>query len=263
MKMKRILKGKCAACYLLALLLAYGLKTHYSRATSEELGWMLTPTAAAVEHLSGLDFERERGEGYINRARRVIIAPSCAGVNFLIAAACMAIFSYTHCMPTFAGKAAWFGGSLLASYLLTIAVNAVRIVLAMSLFQARWAARFDAAQLHRLAGIAVYCSALCGFFLLLGRVARRSLPQAESRRFASLAPIFWYAAIAILVPLLNPNYQGDRLGMLNHAAVVLIGSFTVWGLLTLLRKSLSRRFSLDFMRRAWHDETHSVQSNKL
>lgn len=260
--MKRI--KTCAVCYLLALLLAYGLKTHYSRATSEELGWMLTPTAAAVEHLSGLEFERERGEGYINRARRVIIAPSCAGVNFLIAAACMAIFSYTHCMPTFTGKAAWFGGSLLASYLLTIAVNAVRIVLAMSLFQARWAARFDAAQLHRLAGIAVYSSALCGFFLLLGRIARRSSPQAESRRFASLvAPIFWYAAIAILVPLFNPNYQGDRLRLLNHAAVVLIGSFTVWGLLTLLRKSLSQRFSLDFMRRAWHDETHGVHSKKL
>ena len=58
--MKRI--KTCAVCYLLALLLAYGLKTHYSRATSEELGWMLTPTAAAVEHLSGLEFERELGD---------------------------------------------------------------------------------------------------------------------------------------------------------------------------------------------------------
>ena len=85
--------------YVIALLIAFGLKYHYSRASSEDLAWILRPTAGVVEQISGIHFEKEEGTGYINREHRIIIVPSCAGVNFLIIAFCMTVFSFIPPLP--------------------------------------------------------------------------------------------------------------------------------------------------------------------
>jgi hypothetical protein len=77
---------------LLTLLVAFGLKYHYSQARSDDLVWILGPTAVLVEQLSGIDFDKEAHTGYVNNEHRVIIAPACAGVNFFIIAFCMAVF---------------------------------------------------------------------------------------------------------------------------------------------------------------------------
>jgi hypothetical protein len=52
-----------AIFYLIALLIAFGLKYHYSRAGSDELSWILAPTASVVEHVSGIRFENEPAPG--------------------------------------------------------------------------------------------------------------------------------------------------------------------------------------------------------
>ena len=78
-RMKRLILEN-ALFYLLALLTLYGLKYHYSRAGSEDLKWILAPTTAMVQGVSGMRFEHEAHTGYVNRERRVIIAPACAGV---------------------------------------------------------------------------------------------------------------------------------------------------------------------------------------
>ena len=264
-------------CYCFALLAAYGLKAHYSRATSDGLDWILRPTTALVERVSGLEFEYERGEGYLSRERRIIIAPACAGVNFMIAAFGMTLFSFLHLMPTAATTLLWTMGSLLGAYLLTIAVNALRIVIALHLY-ASGILFFCAspAQLHRLEGIVVYLTALCLFFWLAGRVARRlamtpppSPPQqggdsifpspsergwGEVRWLGEVAwPLLWYLAITLLVPLLNPNYHGDRAQLAEHALTIAAVCAAVALLAALARKRLFPRFFLDFIRRLWHE----------
>src|SRR5215510_14347568 len=65
---------------------AFALKLHYSTASADQLRWILAPTAALVELVSGLTFEFESHAGYISRERGFLIANSCAVVNFISAA---------------------------------------------------------------------------------------------------------------------------------------------------------------------------------
>src|SRR5262245_19026682 len=65
---------------------AFALKLHYSTASADQLRWILAPTTALVELVSGASFEFESHAGYISRERGFLIVGSCAGVNFLIAA---------------------------------------------------------------------------------------------------------------------------------------------------------------------------------
>ncbi|GAK51004.1 sugar transferase [Candidatus Moduliflexus flocculans] len=268
-------------CYLFALLAAYGLKAHYSRATSDGLDWILRPTTVLVERVSGLDFEYERGEGYLSRERRIVIAPACAGVNFMIAAFGMTLFSYLHLMPTAATTLLWTAGSLLGAYLLTIAVNALRIVVALRLYASGVVFFYaNPAQLHRLEGIAVYLTALCLAFWLAERVACNIVnsplgrgwgwvpdkkdaynilptpcPSQEGnalRKFL-LLPLLWYLAITLLVPLLNPNFHGDRARFAEHALTIAAACAVIALLAALARKRLFPRFSLDFICRLWHE----------
>jgi exosortase K len=80
----------------LTLVLAVSLKHHYSEAGSEDLAWILRPTAWLVEHIGKIRFEEEAHTGFVNYSRRIVIASACAGVNFLIIALCMAAFSGLH-----------------------------------------------------------------------------------------------------------------------------------------------------------------------
>ena len=71
---------------------AYVLKDYYSRAGSGELAWIIGPTAFITEMFSSLSFSPEPGYGWVDVQRNVVIAPVCAGANFLIIAFCMSAF---------------------------------------------------------------------------------------------------------------------------------------------------------------------------
>ena len=77
---------KWSAQLLVVGLCALGLKSFYSTATADDLLWILAPTTALVELLSGQRFDFESYEGYMNSDRTFLIAVPCAGVNFLITA---------------------------------------------------------------------------------------------------------------------------------------------------------------------------------
>ena len=99
--MKNLLQnaGGQAAFYLIAVLLALAVKHHYSRAYPEDLNWILKPTAGLASFLCGDTFRFEAGKGYVCHERRVIIAPACAGVNFMLMAFGMAVFTGLPHMP--------------------------------------------------------------------------------------------------------------------------------------------------------------------
>ncbi len=81
----KIHPDRIAQC-VVALACAFALKLYYSTATADDLRWILAPTTALVEFLSGASFEFESRAGYISRERGFLIANSCSGVNFLITA---------------------------------------------------------------------------------------------------------------------------------------------------------------------------------
>jgi exosortase K len=163
-----------------AALIAWGLKRHYADATADALWWILGPTARLVSATTGATFVMQPGEGYFSREHLFLIEKSCAGVNFMIAAFAMLVVALVHRVGSGVSAARVLGISLLAGYAAAVAVNAVRITVAM------WLARhpaalsaFSAADVHRIEGITVYFGGLVLLYEVARRFDRRSIAQSE------------------------------------------------------------------------------------
>jgi exosortase K len=158
----------------LVLVAAYVLKRHYASATPEELTWVLAPTASVVGALTGAAFVLEHHVGYVSAPLATFIVPACAGLNFLIIAACTLVFGFLQEMRTPAGKAGWVLVSLTVAYGATVLVNAARITIGIALRRhAIHIAVIPPGQLHRVEGVVVYLSSLWLLFVAASSVVTR------------------------------------------------------------------------------------------
>ena len=150
---------------LWTLIVAWCAKSYYSQARFEDLLWLLTPTTRAVEWLTGARFELEAHHGYLSRDVLFEIVPSCAGMNFMIAAFCSLSIGLLRTMRTLAGKLTFVLVCAVIAYLVTLMANTVRIVIAIQLHQAGTAfGALTPERLHRIEGIVVYFLFLCVTF---------------------------------------------------------------------------------------------------
>lgn len=182
---------------------AFALKLYYSTASADELRWILAPTTALVELLSGASFEFESRAGYISRERNFLIADSCAGVNFLITAFLM--LSMRKLLGDRSKKIAWgfIPAAAVIAYLTTIVANTARIYIALQQTPAEisWV---NPDQLHRLEGIFIYF----GFLLLLFVVSEKMGSEKTSGLFRqTFFPLLVYYATMLGIPLLNGAYR--------------------------------------------------------
>ncbi len=204
---------------LLVIMIAFGLKYHYSQASVDRLNWILAPTVEFVELLSGITFEQEAYTGFISKTHRIIIAKSCAGVNFLIIAFCMLIFSRVRSIKPVGAKILLFIKSIMIAYFLTIIVNALRIILAIYLFDADiyggWLTR---EMLHRIEGTAIYFIFLCFLYFVL--VPRQSENKSTTQRTIK-TPLSWYLLMTLFIPLVRRSFQGNLSGFFLHSLVVI------------------------------------------
>lgn len=245
--------------YLLpALFFAVGLKYHYSEAGSEELAWILRPTAWLVELLTGIPFEKEAYAGFISRSRRILIAPACAGVNFFIIAFCMAVFCGLRQIERRTLKGLWLAASVAGVYLLTIFVNALRIIASIYSYDAdiysRW---ITPGRVHRLEGVLIYFFFLSLFYRIIGESLRRVSPGtaggaqdiSQLRRaqsgyggwaLAGSVPFFWYLLVTVAIPLLNGAALGNGIRFVEHGAMVVAGCLIVSVSLLLLQSGWRR-----------------------
>jgi exosortase K len=227
---------KNSILYMAVLLIALGLKYHYSHARSDDLGWILGPTADVVEYISGIGFEKEDGAGFVNRTNRIIIARSCAGVNFLIIAFCMAAFSGLHRLNSLGSKIFWLGNSAAWAYVLTIAVNAFRIVASIHMYNADiYYHGLTPERLHRIEGIFIYLFFLCLFYAALNKILHLCTRDPENKQkkwirqyqdsvgsgHAPVVPLFWYLMICLGIPLLNRAYRNNGPQFVEHSLVIL------------------------------------------
>ena len=221
--------------FSIALLIAVGLKYHYSRAGSDELGWILGPTAGMVEYISGIRFEKEDGTGFLNQEYRIIIAPSCAGVNFMIIAFCAAAFSGLPYLKSSGFMTFWLGGSVAWAYLLTIAVNAFRIIASIYTIRADihygW---LTLERLHRIEGVFIYFLFLYLSYMALERMIRLCVPAGAWKKKSPvdfnlanirishtiLMPLFWYFFISMGIPILNRAYKANVPQFIEHGLVM-------------------------------------------
>lgn len=232
----------------LAAFLAVALKYHYGEAQSEDLAWILRPTAALVERISRIPFEEEAHTGFVNYARRIVIAPACAGVNFFIVAFCMAAFSGFHRIQQQSFKGLWLAGSMASAYGLTVFANAVRIMVSIYSYDAAiYAGWLTPERMHRLEGVVIYFFFLCLFYriitaviVLIERAQRqneveRGTVDSSRRALAGLVPLFWYGLITLAIPLLNSALAKEGARFAEHGGTVISGCLAVLAIFVLMQ----------------------------
>ena len=197
------------------LLCALALKSYYSTATPDELRWILAPTTALVEVLSGRSFEFESYTGYMSSDHRFVIAVPCAGVNFLLTAFLM-ISLRRLWRDRFQGVSWRFLPiAALLAYAATLIANTTRICIALEMqrraVEVSW---LTGNQLHRLEGIVIYFGFLLLLFMLLER-----MEGSELRRLLFF-PVLIYYATTLGIPLLNGSYRQPAFW--EHFAFVII-----------------------------------------
>lgn len=234
------------AVALVALVLAWLLKLHYSEATPEALRWILAPTAGLASLLLQHELVFRAGEGYLSRELSILVSPACAGVNFLIVALLALALGFGHRFEGWAGRARWLGLSLLIAYAVTIVVNVLRIGLSVAL--AHTAARtlgLSFQSVHRLLGVVVYLGALVALCLTV-QAWLGSRGASSGRRVAPALALACYTGVTLVVPLLRG--AGDRPEFWSHAAPVSV-LVVVSGLLLFAAR-----------RRTWDDGRHAIRS---
>ncbi len=216
--MKEKLNRQSIVQGLVVLLIAVTLKLYYSTASADELRWILAPTTVLVELISGTAFTFEAHAGYLSSDRSFLIAPACAGVNFLITAFLMLMASKL-LKEHSAGKIWRFiPVAALIAYLVTLVANTVRIALALPLRQVPDMYWLNPDQLHRVEGIVVYFS-----FLLLLYVVSETISAGKSAKLLqqSLLPLLIYYAVTVGIPLANGGYR-QGVSFWEHSAFVFV-----------------------------------------
>ena len=249
----------------IGLLLACGLKYHYSLASSNDLLWILGPTAWLVEMVSGIRFDYEAYTGFVSHGYRIIIAPACAGINFFIIAFCMALFSSIHSFKRFWTKLSWLIASLVSAYFITVGVNAFRIVISICLYKTDlYYGWLNAQRVHRLEGVVIYFFFLWLFYTIMVRGVHQFTRKSDAKRksgirnnysrinhshwlWAGLIPLFWYSLVTVGVPLFNGALRTNAARFAEHSGMVLFTSLAVLVVVFIIR-IVGQRLLLTFNR---------------
>jgi len=225
--------------YALCAAMAYGLKYHYSRASVDDLFWILSPTAGLVEWLSGVSFLYDPSKGFVDAVQGIAIAPACGGVNFLIIAFVMSFFSFEGRYETWKGRVLWLAVSFLLSYAMTLAVNSIRICVSIESithgFHGGWLTQD---RVHRIEGVVINFFFLAVFYAGMEQLTRlHDKRKSEGRAaFTGLQPLFWYFLVALVVPVFTGNYREHGGHFFEHGLMVVVSSFVVLVLLHSIRR---------------------------
>ncbi|MHB8138606.1 MAG: exosortase K [Smithellaceae bacterium] len=236
---------KRIACCLLVVLMATGMKYFYSRSTSEDLVWILGPTASLVEFITCTPFVREVNIGYVCAASQMAIVPACAGINFMIAAFSMTALTLIYHSRQNRHLSICVLAGLAAAYVFTLGANSLRIALSIHLYRADiYSILITPERVHRLTGIAVYFISLCLLYFSVRKITscRTFFPigwKNECNTFKSsllscLVPLCWYLLVALALPAINQASGINHALFREHAWSVFTVSFLLFVMMFLL-----------------------------
>ena len=224
----------------ISLGIAWGMKYHYSHSTSEDLCWILAPTAYLVEMTGGMSFEKEINTGYVDHESGIIIAPACSGVNFMIIAFCLSAFTGLKKIKTTTRQFMWIMVSIAGSYIYTLLVNTFRISLSIysirTDFLQTW---FSRETVHLFEGVLVYFIFLLIYNSLLNRIIASDYSSNTGKssimikRF--LLPLSFYLSFTLLLPVLNHGGLPQGNGFIEYTFIILLGCAIVFALFFLLK----------------------------
>jgi exosortase K len=238
---RKSLRGLPWLMYLAAALAAAGLKVHYSRATVDDLAWVLEPTATVVGWLLCEPLRRNPHVGWVAAGGSFIIAPACAGVNFLILVLSVSVLGFAHRFRGARQCCGWLLLTVCAAYVLTIAVNSLRILIAVHLYRAEMHAGWlTPERVHRLAGAMVYLVGLWAAWLGFDYLSARARQDGASAGWAPTVVLpAAYIGMTVVVPLLNGAWRDFGMRYLEHALTVSLLAAATLPLLSLIRWATS------------------------
>jgi exosortase K len=232
---------------VLAILVMLVLKDFYSKAAAKDLIWILAPTARMVSWLTCANPVWESGVGYADFSHGIIIAPACAGINFMIMTFGLAAFCGLRRIHRLPPLLTFLALCLVGAYGAALGVNALRIVLSMALY--RWdiyTLWLTPDRVHRLAGAALYLSALGLFFMglqpIIHAFCKRFDPDDGARRtrWPFWLPFVWYLLGAVGVPMANLLFRRPLPGFIEHCATVALLVIMAFGAVWMWRKRGAR-----------------------
>jgi exosortase K len=212
---------------VLSLAIALGLKYHYSQANSDDLNWILRPTICLVQATGDMSFERIKSTGYVDHENRLIIAPTCSGVNFMIIVFCLSTYVGLKRVKNIRTMMMWILAVIAASYSYTLIVNTIRISICIySLKHGLFLARFSRETIHLIEGVLVYFIFLLIYCSLLKRIINADPVEDPVWHFkhvkAGLLPMTFYFSITLFVPFLNHGGLLPNKEFIHYAVIVLV-----------------------------------------
>jgi exosortase K len=195
--------------YPAALVPAYWLKSFFSQAEVGDLIWVLKPVAILVSHSTGIGFTQDSTVGFVNQDHSLIIAPACAGVNFMVIGLLMISCLGISRLEMIREKIYCLLISPVIVYVAGILVNSLRITISIWLFEADIYTGFFTEELvHRLVGVIVYLSGLWILNCIAEYIMRYLQSQTSGQVFSIdgrwyLRVTAWYLLIVIVIPLFH------------------------------------------------------------
>jgi exosortase K len=201
----------------------FALKYHYSIASSDDLEWILKPTAKLVETILNKPFIKESSTGYVNWEYNIIIAKSCAGINFFITAFCMQTFGSIKKIKILFKQLSFIIQHMIIIYILTILVNTFRIIISIWLLNAdiysKWLTKD---QVHKITGIIIFFSSLCVLYIISKKISgKHKIIQSYLR------PLAWYLIVIVLIPMIRGWGTNFNNQFLKHSFIVILISFII------------------------------------
>lgn len=167
-----------AVLLMLTVAVAICVKLLYSNAGADELRWILFPTAELVKVFSSISFLFEPGKGYVGLGAPIVIGPGCAGLNFFVIALCMSNFAFIGHFEKH--KLYGFLGLVLLTYVVTLCVNAFRIVGGVMLLEFGRSMNFAVSDLiHSVQGTLFYFVFLVVYFVALRAILKQRNPHED------------------------------------------------------------------------------------
>ncbi|MDB4957335.1 MAG: exosortase [Myxococcales bacterium] len=164
------------------LAVLYAGKHYYSAASAADLDWILAPTAHLVSFVGGHHFTYEAGAGWVDRDVTFIIAPACAGVNFMLAAFMALTFGWLGTMLSWRATARRLAIAAALAYVATLIVNTIRIAIAIAMHRGTIdVGSLDHGEAHRIEGILIYLGGLCALYAIARAASERSKTHALLR----------------------------------------------------------------------------------
>lgn len=226
--MKTIDKLTTIGQLIIVLVCGAAIKIFYSTASVNDLLWILAPTKFLVELTTGVRFSFESYSGYMSNDHSFLIAASCSGVNFLIAAFLMLAVGKLWRRKTQSIGFSFIPLSLSVAYLTTIVANTVRISTALYVRrQDRELIWLNPEEMHRFEGIVIYFGFLLLLFVLSENVDSGVGTHADKnwrRVWRYALPLTIYYATTILAPLANSAFRRENAAseFWEHSLFVLV-----------------------------------------